>query len=72
MHDSNQHSLLILSDEMVGKFVWEDYLNDTTCIAAPPDIFKKVSVQFLFLYFVSMKYVLRSYGTSSVYGKMFI
>ena len=32
-----------LSDDEVYTFQWEQYLRDTGTVAAPPDLFKKVS-----------------------------
>ncbi|XP_066915395.1 lethal(3)malignant brain tumor-like protein 4 [Clytia hemisphaerica] len=37
----NQIALVPPTDEMVGKFVWKDYLNDSDCIAAPDEVFKE-------------------------------
>jgi len=31
---------------MVGKFVWEDYLKETNCIAALDDAFQEVCVSY--------------------------
>ena len=41
---------------MVGKFVWDDYLHETNCIAAPHEIFKEVSKKRCFSFFFNFHF----------------